>query len=373
MRVLVTGGAGFIGSHLVDRFMDMGYDVRVLDNLDPRVHPNGRPKYLSEKVDFIQGDVRDKNVLAEALRNVHIVSHQAAYQDYMPDYSRFIDVNAVSTALILEIIQEQGLNVRKVIVASSQAVYGEGQYLCEKCGILQPHNRNKVDLDLGRWELMCPTCLQETTPLLLSEEYANPFNAYALSKLSEEMIALRLGKILGIPTVALRYSITQGMRQSPYNAYSGICRIFTTRLLNGDPPVIYEDGLQTRDFVHVQDLVDAHMLVLEREDTAYEAYNIGSGRQTTVSEYANELISAMEKEASPLIPGEYRLGDNRHSVSDISKLKALGWQPKKTLREIFTDYLAWLKELNVCVDSYKEADHEMRQQGVIRKIGNTDA
>jgi dTDP-L-rhamnose 4-epimerase len=371
MRVLITGGAGFIGSHLVDRFLQMGYDVHVLDSLEPRVHPHGWPAYLPSEVDFIRGDVRDKHALAQALRGVDIVSHQAAYQDYMPDYSRFFSTNVASTALIYEIIREEHLPVRKVMVASSQAVYGEGQYLCETCGLFQPASRRVADLDQSSWELRCPQCGRPANPLRLREEYANPFNAYALSKLGEELAALRLGQLLGIPTVALRYSITQGPRQSPFNSYSGICRIFTTRLMNGDAPIIFEDGKQTRDFTHVQDLVDAHMLLLARDDTAFQSYNVGSGRSITVLEYARLLIEVMGMSVEPVISGEYRVGDNRHSVSDISKLLALGWQPQRTLRDIFVDYLKWLATQDYRTESYRAADAAMRVAGVIRRVGES--
>ena len=369
MNVLVTGGAGFIGSHLVDRFLDMGYQVCVLDNLEPRVHPRGRPDYLPSEVEFIHGDVRDKEVLAKALRDVNIVSHQAAYQDYMPDYSKFIGVNAYSTALFFELIQERRLPVQRMVVASSQAVYGEGQYRCPEHGMFQPLARSHEDLENGLWEVRCPTCGREAQPLLLQEDFANPFNAYALSKWSEEAIALRLGRLIGVPTVALRYSITQGPRQSLFNAYSGICRIFTARLLSGEPPIIFEDGQQTRDFIHVQDVVDAHMLVLENPATDYQAFNVGSGQATTVLEYANLLMEVMGVQGiQPVFSGEYRVGDNRHSVSDISKLKALSWEPKRTLRDILTHYLEWVQQQQIGLDAFRQADRVMRELGVVRKI-----
>ena len=368
MRVLVTGGAGFIGSHLVDRFLQLGYQVRVIDSLEKRVHPQGRPDYLPGDVEFIHGDVRDRDLLAKALRDVDIVSHQAAYQDYMPDYSKFISVNAHSTALLLEVIQEEQLPVQRIIVASSQAVYGEGQYECPEHGAFQPKARSQEDLDSGFWEIRCPVCQSVARPLLLREEFANPYNAYALSKWSQEMIALRLGRLIGIPTVALRYSITQGPRQSPFNVYSGICRIFTTRLLCGEPPIVFEDGQQTRDFVHVQDVVDAHMCVLENPAADYEAFNVGSGQPTTVMEYATLMMEVMDvQNLKPVFSGEYRVGDNRHSVSDISKLKALGWEPKRTLTDIFTDYLNWIQQQQIKPNAFRQADKAMRDLGVVRR------
>ena len=367
MKTLVTGGAGFIGSHIVDRMLAEGYEVRILDSLENRVHPKGRPSYIPAEAEFMEGDVRSKDNLKKALRNVAVVFHQSAYQDYMPNYSKFIHSNAVSTALIYEIINEDALPVEKVIVASSQAVYGEGQYKCAEHGLIQPPARPQEQMEKGDWEVRCPTCGEYMTPLRLSEEYANPYNQYALSKYSQELIALRLGKLLNIPTVALRYSITQGPRQSLYNQYSGICRIFSLRLLNDKPPVIYEDGRQQRDYVHIDDVVNANMLVLQSDEANFQAFNVGNGRVITVLEYAELLTSKLGKAIEPLIPSEYRLGDNRHSVSDISKLKKLGWSPKKVLENIFDDYIAWVEELGDLSKYFDDADRMMRKMGVVRK------
>ena len=369
MRVLITGGAGFIGSHLVDRSLAMGYRVRVLDNLEPRVHVNGCPPYISKDVEFIQGDVRNKTLLANVLKGVDIISHHAAYQDHMPDFSKFMSVNVTGTALLFELIKEKQIPVKRVIVASSQAVYGEGQYECPEHGRFLPSPRTIADLEQGFWDVKCPQCGRVAKPLRLREEFANPFNAYALSKYSEEMLAIRLGRLLDVPTVALRYSITQGARQSPFNAYSGICRIFITRLMNQEPPLLFEDGQQTRDFLHVQDLVDAHMCVLNHPEAEYHSFNVGSGRSTTLLEYVQLLMKAMGiKDIQPVISGEYRVGDSRHSVSSIDKLKRLGWKPKRDLSDIFQDYLNWIYNQNIVLGTYTHADKIMRDLGVIRRI-----
>jgi dTDP-L-rhamnose 4-epimerase len=365
MRVLITGGAGFIGSHLVDRFLSEGFQVRVLDSLDPKIHPEGFPTDLPEGVEFIKGDVTNRDELLTALQNVDIVSHQAAYQDYMPDFSKFLHVNAVGTALIYELIVEQKLKVKKVIVASSQAVYGEGQYVCSTHGFFQPMPRSQQQLSCGQWEVGCPHCDQQAKPRLLREENVNPYNQYAISKLAEERVALGLGWLHGIPSVALRYSITQGSRQSLFNQYSGICRIFVGRALQGDPLVVYEDGNQTRDFVHVKDVVDANMCVLENEDANFQAFNVGSGKPTTVLEYAKLVGRKLSSEVTINVSGEYRRGDNRNSVSKIDKLKMLGWNPKLDLSAILDDFLSWVESIGGIPIQIQDAYGDMRRAGVV--------
>jgi dTDP-L-rhamnose 4-epimerase len=368
MKALVTGGAGFIGSHIADALLARGYQVRVLDNLEPRVHPAGRPGYIDRAIEFIQGDVRDRATIERALTDVEVVYHQAAHQDYMPDYSKFFHSNVVSTALLFEVIREKGIGVRKFIVASSQSVYGEGQYRCAEHGFLLPEARSVAQLDCGDWNLRCAVCSGELEPVSLREEYPNPAGPYGVSKFTQEMAALRLGKILNIPTVALRYSIVQGARQSFYNAYSGICRIFTRSLRSGKAPVIFEDGKQLRDYVHIRDVVAANLLVLDDSRADGQAFNVGSGKPTSVLEYGRILTSRMNLRVAPLIPGTYRVGDVRHTVSSIAKIAALGWKTTKGLEEIFDDYLAWLDESADSSDYFKAALEAMQRSGVVRSV-----
>ncbi|MGO8814266.1 MAG: NAD-dependent epimerase/dehydratase family protein [Terriglobia bacterium] len=369
MRVLVTGGAGFIGSHLVDRFLQEGYRVRILDNLDPRVHPNGRPPHLQEKAEFIYGDVTDRAVLAEALKGVDVISHQAAYQDYMLDFSRFFHVNTVGTAMIYELVVQKKLPVKKIIVASSQAVYGEGQFSCTEHGFFQPAPRTRQQFEKGQWEIECPICHQPSKPWRLEEQYANPFNQYAVSKLAEERVALGLGWLHGIPSVALRYSIVQGPRQSLFNHYSGICRIFFSRAMSGLPLVIYEDGRQTRDFVHIQDVVAANMAVLEKDEADYQAFNVGSGVATSVLEYAEAVRAKLGSPVPIELPNEYRLGDNRHSVSNVAKLQDLGWKPRRHLAQILDDFRDWVETIGGIPAEVSDAYADMKRAGVVLVAG----
>ena len=371
MRVLVTGGAGFIGSHLVDRFLQEGFQVRVLDNLDPKIHGGDPANHLPARLEFIHGDVTDRGALLSALQGVDVVSHQAAYQDYMPDFSRFLHVNAVGTSLLYELIVREKLQVKKIIVASSQAVYGEGQYTCTAHGFFLPAPRCQNHLALGRWEVSCPQCKQQAEPSFLQEAFTNPYNQYAVSKLAQEKIALGLGWLHGIPTVALRYSITQGPRQSLFNQYSGVCRIFVGRALKKEPLVVYEDGLQTRDFVHISDLVDANMLLLESDAANFQAFNVGSGSRTTVLEYANLVCQKLSLNAGIRFSGEYRRGDNRHSVSRVDKLKTLGWKPKRDLSRILDDFLEWVESIGGMPKQVEDAYGTMRKAGVVLKATAT--
>lgn len=368
MRALVTGGAGFIGSHIADALLARGYEVRVVDSLQSRVHPRGKPNYVTADIDFIHGDVRDKRIMERALAGVDVIFHAAAYQDYMCDYSTFFDTNVTGTALIFEIIREHRLPVQRFILSSSQAVYGEGQYRCPEHGVQLPLARTIEQLDRGEWNLVCEGCGQELQPLLLAEEHTCPVTSYGLTKYFQELVAMRLGRIVGVPAVALRYSITQGARQSFYNAYSGICRIFTRALRAHQQPVIYEDGLQQRDYVHIDDVVRANLLALDDSVTDYQAYNVGTGTATTVIEYAERLARKMGLAIEPLVPGVYRVGDVRHTVSGVSKIRQLGWTPAKGLGEIFEHYLAWLDTTCDDGDYFAGAYTAMKQEGVVRAV-----
>jgi len=370
VKVLVTGGAGFIGSHTVDVLLQEGYQVRILDSLTPPVHVDGQiPDYVPlDDVGFIRGDVRDRAAWEKALEGVDFVFHLAAYQDYLPDFSKFFHVNSVGTALLYELIVEKKYLVQKIIVPSSQATYGEGKYECSVHGVQYPGPRSLEQLTKGEWEPQCPTCGEQMKPLLTDESVVNPHNQYAMSKYTQEMIALNLGKRYCIPTVCLRYSVTQGARQSFRNAYSGILRIFIMRLLNNKPPIVYEDGQQLRDYVHVGDVVRANLLVLEDDRTNYQVFNVGGSRATTVLEYAHLLAQKLGKDTQPVIPGEFRFGDTRHIISDIDKLRALGWEPVTPLEQIIEEYIEWARQQPDIEDYYTEAERAMKETGVIRVL-----
>lgn len=369
-KALVTGGAGFIGSHTVDLLLARGYHVRVLDALTPPVHQEGiTPDYLDAEVEFIQGDVRDRTAMRRALDGVDVVVHLAAYQDYLTDFSRFFDVNATGTALLYELIVNDRLPVQKVVVASSQSVYGEGKYSCPLDGIVYPPLRPEAQLKARQWEVRCPQCGGPLQVEISDEAQVRPHNQYAMSKYTQEMIALNLGQRYGIPTVAMRYSITQGPRQSFRNAYSGICRIFVTRMLAGQPPIAYEDGGQLRDYVYVGDVARANLLALEDPRADYQVFNVGGGRAVSVLQYGALAAQVLGVDLAVAVPGEYRFGDTRHIISDISRLRGLGWEPTTPLPQIIADYAAWARQQPGLGDPYAQAEQVMKQLGTVRTAG----
>jgi dTDP-L-rhamnose 4-epimerase len=375
-RVLVTGGAGFIGSHTVDLLLTKGYAVRVLDSLAPPVHVEGKiPDYVPSAVEFVCGDVRDVVVLRRALNGVDAVIHLAAYQDYLTDFSKFFHVNTVGTALLYELIVRDRLPIQKVVVASSQATYGEGKYVCPAHAAGRQHVNGKfaypplrpeAQLKKRDWQVHCPECGAEMDWVITDETYVNPHNQYAMSKYTQEMVALNLGQRYNIPTTCLRYSIVQGKRQSFRNAYSGILRNFTQRLLSGRAPVCYEDGLQVRDYVYVGDVARANLLTLEDPRADFEVYNVGGERSVTVLEYAELLSYKINARIAPEVPGLYRFGDTRHIVSDVSKLKALGWAPTKAVDAIADEYVEWAAAQSDLRDYYAEAQAGMLARGALR-------
>jgi len=367
MKVLVTGGAGFIGSHTCDRLLELGHDVVVLDALTPPVHRNARPAHLSPEVDFYEGDTRNRDLLANLLRRVDAVYHFAAYQDYMPDFSRFSDVNVVSTALLYEIIVAERLDLARVVVASSQSAMGEGLYRCPADGEQVPGMRPEQAVAAGLWDIPCPECGGPLEMQATPERISNPQNAYGMSKLSQEMVAVNLGRRYSIPTVALRYSIVQGPRQSVYNAYSGACRIFCLSYLLGTAPTLYEDGAAIRDYVNIDDVVDANLLVLEDDRASGQVFNVGGGKAVTTREFADIVMRQYGSDRPGVVTGEYRFGDTRHILSDISALQGLGWSRRHTPVESVAAYAAWLEDMDGLDGVLAEANTRMRALGVVRK------
>ena len=368
MRILVTGGAGFIGSHTCDRLLASGHDVVVLDALTPPVHRDGRPSYLSPGADFYQGDTRNRDLVTNLLRRVDVVYHFAAYQDYLPDFSRFSDVNVVSTALLYEIIvaEPRPRPGRRRVVS-----IGDGRR-----ALPVPGGRRAATGDApgngprGRpVDIACPECGRPLELRATPEKISNPQNAYGMSKLAEEMVAINLGRRYSIPTVALRYSIVQGPRQSVYNAYSGACRIFCLSYLQGTAPTLYEDGAAIRDYVNIDDVVDANVLVLEDDRAAGRVFNVGGGQAVTTAEFADIVRGHYGSGEPGVVTGEYRFGDTRHIVSDISALRNLGWEPRRMPADSVKAYAAWLDGIEGLDGVLAGANARMRELGVVRRAG----
>jgi dTDP-L-rhamnose 4-epimerase len=369
-KVLVTGGAGFVGAHTAVRLLQAGYEVRALDALLPPVHMNRvRPHWLPKDVEFMQGDVRSRDDYHRALDGVTAVIHLAAYQDYLPDFSTFFHVNTVGTAMLYEVAVEHRLPLRKVVVASSQAVYGEAAYRCPEHGQVKPPPRQDESLRHGDWEVRCPVCGGSVEVIDTDESWVNPHNQYAISKYTQELVAFNLGRRYGIPTTCLRYSIVQGPWQSFSNAYSGICRIFTMRVLNGKRPVAFEDGGQLRDYVWVGDVAAANLLALEDPRSDDRVFNVGGAQRHTVLEYGSEVARVLgREELLPEAPGYYRFGDTRHVVSSSDQLRALGWEPTLAVPEIIARYAEWAAAEPDAADHLDASLARMLEVGTVRRV-----
>jgi dTDP-L-rhamnose 4-epimerase len=298
MKALVTGGAGLIGSHIVDLLIQKGHQVRILDNLAKPTHLKGKPDWVNPLAEFMVGDVRKRAHLDRALEDIDWVFHQAADGGFTNAISHYFTNNALPTAMLYELIRDKH-PVKKVVTASSQAVYGEGKYVCEQHGPQYPTPRPIEQLQRRHWEQECPLCGAPMQGIPIDESHINPVLPYAMSKYMSEILALNLGKLYQIPSVALRYSLTYGPRQSIFNPYTGICSIFSTRILSGKPPLIYEDGQQTRDFIFVEDVARANLLVAQSEAADFQVYNVGTGLATKVVDFAALLAKVYGREIKP--------------------------------------------------------------------------
>ncbi|MGE0132766.1 MAG: NAD-dependent epimerase/dehydratase family protein [Blastocatellales bacterium] len=368
-RVLVTGGAGFIGSHLVDGLLASGREVRVLDAFVEQTHGSS-PRELPPEVEVIKGDVRDRDVVEKCLEGIEVVYHLAAevgVGQSMYEIHRYVDANTRGTAVLLEAIVERRRQIKKLIVASSMSIYGEGAYACPKCGPVAPTSRAAAQFEAQDWELHCPDCnsalaaapTPETKPL-------DPTSVYAVGKQDQEQLCLIVGRAYGVPTVALRYFNIYGVGQALSNPYTGAVAIFASRLLNGQPPLIFEDGLQSRDFTNVADVVQANLLALESDVANYKAINVGTGVATPIAQVARMLAEGLGLKIEPTIVGKFREGDIRHCVADIARAKELlGYQPTARLADGIPPLLEWVKRQSAN-DAVNQATDELKSRGLVR-------
>lgn len=370
-NVLVTGGAGFIGSHLVDALVEKGHRVRVLDALVSQVHgENAAPAYLNSEAEFISGDVCDPEAVDRALEGIDVVFHEAAevgVGQSMYEIQRYVRANDLGTAVLLEAILARRPQIKKIVVASSMSIYGEGAYTCESCGPMAPQLRPASQLLERRWEVECPKCGKNLSPAPTTEEKPLfPTSVYAVTKQDQEQFCLAVGRSYGIPAVALRYFNVYGTRQALSNPYTGVCAIFSARLLNGNRPLIFEDGEQTRDFVHVSDIVQANLLALETDRADYQAINVGTGVSTSIRTVSRLLAEGLGLDLEPEIVSKYREGDIRHCVSDISKAKSLlGYEPQVTLERGIPELLSWVRE-QAAQDQVASATAELESRQLVR-------
>jgi dTDP-L-rhamnose 4-epimerase len=369
MRALVTGGAGLIGSHIADLLIREGWTVRILDNLEPQTHRRGKPAWIPEAAHFIEGDIRDRSTVTAALADIDVVFHEAAYGGYMPEIGKFVAVNSFGTAQMLEIIRDEKLPIKKIIVASSQAVYPEGAARCSQHGLVFPTVRPVDQLRRGDFVVRCPRCGSATTSVPTVEECPiTGESVYAITKVDQERLVLTWGRQTGIPTVALRYSCTYGPRQSIFNPYTGVIAIFCTRLLSNQPPIVYEDGQQTRDLCFVEDIAQANLLAALGDKLDGQAVNVGSGEATSILDLATLISDALNIQIDPILPGTFRPGEIRHLISDTTRIRSLGFVPTVDLQKGIERYLRWIRDQGDVNDYFTAAETGLRARGMVQKI-----
>jgi len=374
-RILISGGAGFIGSNLTIKLVEKGYVVTILDNLSEQIHGKASDSVLYKSVksisNFIKGDVRNKADWEKAINNqdaiIHLASETGTGQS-MYEKEKYTDVNIGGTKNLIDVLKHTNHQIQKVIVASSRAIYGEGKYSCNQHGVSFPDERIESDLLAGRFNPICKVCKTELS-LLLTDEQAriNPLSHYGDTKHKQEELIMKMGENLKIPTVALRYQNVYGPGQSLSNPYTGILSIFSTRMLNGNYVDIYEDGKESRDFVFINDVVDATILALENKNANHQYFNVGSGVGTTVEEVAKMLKAKYKSNVDLVISGKFRIGDIRHNIADLTKAKQLlGFEPKVDFAAGISKFVEWVLTQEVQKDKYDESIKELKDKGLIK-------
>lgn len=367
MKVLVTGGAGFIGSHVTDLLIEKGHDVRILDNLETQIHGGKKPDYVNTKAEFIKGDISSMDVWKKSLENVDAVIHLAASTGigqsmYQP--LKYLSSNIIGTTILYELLLNNPdikKSIKKIIVASSKTIYGEGSYKCKTHGVIYPEQRTIEQLKKKEWELHCPYCNEEMEPVGIKEDKPpQNLSIYALSKYSTERIAMMFGNAFQIPTTAFRGFSCFGPRQSLNNPYTGVCSIFISRIKNNNQPVIYEDGKQLRDYVYVEDFATAILLALEKGNKT-DSYNVGTGVPVNLMDVTKTIAGVLGSDIEPKITGEFRVGDNRHDFADVSKIKKdLGFKPKFTFRKGIEELIKWSQDIET-TDKFGQAEMERKK------------
>ncbi len=372
-KVLVTGGAGFIGSHIVDLLLQEGYEVKVIDNLEPQVHGDkkSKPDYLNPEAEFIYGDLRDKELVDKIIAEVDAVVHEAALVGVgqsMYQVDRYVLGNDGSSAVLLQSVIEHRDRIKKLVVASSMSIYGEGRYICPNCGPVAPRTRKLNQLLERKWELVCDTCGAELKPAPTDEDKPTICESvYAITKKTTEELFLVVGSAYGIPTVALRYFNVYGPRQALSNPYTGLLAIVASRVLNKKPPIIFEDGKQTRDFINVKDIARANLLALRWQGEGQVICNIGTGRALSVLEAVSAVIKGLGEDIEPQITEKFRVGDIRHCYADTRRAKEiLGFEAQVKFEEGIVEFLDWAKEQEGVLDLADRCLKELEEKGLLK-------
>lgn len=372
-NILITGGAGFIGSNLALKLIEKGYKVTVLDNLSPQIHTSNSPLYnsIKDKVRFIKGTVLSYDDWKNALEEIDVVVHLAAETgtgQSMYEIEKYTDVNIKGTSIFLDILANEKHSVKKMIVASSRAIYGEGKYECSSCGIVYPNERKDEDMSKGDFTVKCPTC-NANAKLLATDENSkiHPSSIYGITKQVQEQMFMVMGKTLNIPAVAFRYQNVYGAGQSLSNPYTGILSIFSTRIKNGNDINIFEDGKESRDFVYIDDVVDATILGIEKDEANYEVFNVGLGLAIDVNKVASTLVKEYKSNSKISISGNYRLGDIKDNYADLTKIQTkLGFKPKVSFEEGIKRFTKWVNAQEVVEDQYEKSINEMKEKGLYK-------
>ncbi len=377
MNVLISGGAGFIGSNMALKLKSKGYNVTVLDSLSEQIHGFNpeitSPIYQSivDKVNFVKGDVNSRDDWEKALYDIDYVVHLAAETgtgQSMYEINKYVDVNIGGTAKLMEVITNEINQVKKVVVAASRAVYGEGKFQCEEHGIVYPESRKDEDMSQGDFEVKCPMCNQNVEMLPTDEESKlHPTSVYGHTKQSQEELCMIVGKSINLPVVAFRFQNVYGPGQSLKNPYTGILSIFSTRIKNGNDLNIFEDGLETRDFVYIEDITDSIILGIENDNANFQSFNVGSGEKIDVLTVANTLKEKYGSNVNINVSGNYRLGDIRHNLGDLTKIRTLlGYEPKVKFTEGISNFVDWVEKQNVESDNYEASIEEMKKKGLYK-------
>lgn len=376
-KILITGGAGFIGSNLALYLIEHGYEVTVLDNLSEQIHgtnpETSSPLYQSiqDKVHFIKGSVTSVDDWTKAIGDNEIIVHLAAETgtgQSMYQISRYVDTNIGGTAMMLDILANNKTSVKKVVVASSRAIYGEGKYLSEELGVVYPAHRSAEQMDAGNFEVTYPGASTSLQVAATDEESKiHPSSVYGITKYNQEQMIMTVCSSLGIAPVAFRYQNVYGPGQSLSNPYTGILSIFSTLILNNKPLHIFEDGKESRDFVYIDDVVAATFLGIEKEEANGQVFNVGTGVAITVAEVAKLLVELYRAEVPVQITGNYRLGDIRHNFADIKKIEnLLSFQPAVEFKTGLKKFIDWVHAQQIPTSTYDESINEMKEKGLLK-------